>query len=95
MCVSDLLVELILYDKTEMILPIVLNLALSVDKPVIVIPSHFENNWQIKDTNLSLDHYQPTTQDINLTPEQYIKNKTQDIIYQEIYKDLFQDEKEN
>lgn len=77
-----------------MILPIVLNLALSVDKPVIVAPSRFENNWQHKENNLSHTNYQPTTKDINATPEEYIQNKTRDIIYQEIYRELFQEEKE-
>lgn len=77
-----------------MILPIVLNLALSVDKPSIVVSSPFEKDWQLKDNNLSNNNYQHTTKDINPTPSEYIEAKTREIINLEIYNKLFQEEKE-
>lgn len=75
-----------------MILPIVLNLALSLDKPVMFVHSQNEKYCEPKVIYSSHDAYQFTTKDINLSPYDYIKQKDTDIIYQTIAEELLQDE---
>ncbi len=75
-----------------MILPLVLTITLSFDKPVTDVHSRYEKHWQHTETILLQDSYQCTTKDINLDPYSYIKQQNSDILYKEISKELLQDE---
>lgn len=75
-----------------MILPIVLNLALSIDKPLMFIRSQNEKYCETKEIYSSCDAYQFTIKDINLSPYEYIKQKNSDILYKIISEELLQDE---
>lgn len=77
-----------------MILPLALSVVLSIDKSMMIVNSHSEKYWQIKETNTSLDHYQFTTKDINPKPYDYIRSKTSTILYDKIAEELLQDEED-
>jgi len=77
-----------------MILPLALAITLSVDKIVLDVHSPYEKSWQHTETIL-MHSYQPcTTRDINLDPYSYIKQQNSDILYNEISKELLQDEED-
>lgn len=78
-----------------MILPLALAITISVDNIAIDVPSYSKNRWQNNETILLHNHYQYTTRDINPDPYTYIKTQTSDILYNEISKELLQDEEEN
>lgn len=77
-----------------MILPLALAITLSVDKIVLDVPSRYEKHWQHTETILIHDHYQCTIRDINLDPYSYIKQQNSDILYNEISKELLQEEED-
>lgn len=77
-----------------MILPLALAITLSVYKPVINVHSRSEKLWQHNETILSHDYYKYTTKDINIDPYTYIKNQTSDILYNEILKELRQEDED-
>jgi len=77
-----------------MILPIVLSITLSLDKPLSVVHSPNEKYWQHKETNSSLEAYQFTTKDINTGPYEYIKEKNSSLLYEKIGEELLQDEED-
>jgi hypothetical protein len=77
-----------------MILPLVVTITLSFDKTVTGVPSLHEKAWQHTETILLQDSYQYTTKDINLDPYSYIKQQNSDILYNEISKELLQEEED-
>jgi hypothetical protein len=81
-------------NRIIMILPLALAITLSVDKIVLDVPSRYEKSWQHTETIL-IPSYQPcTTKDINLDPYSYIKQQNSDILYNEISKELLQEEED-
>jgi hypothetical protein len=81
-------------NRKIMILPLALAITLSVDKIVLDVHSPYEKHWQHTETILIQDYYQCTTQDINPDPYSYIKQQNSDILYNEISKELLQEEED-
>jgi hypothetical protein len=77
-----------------MILPLALAITLSVDKIVLDVPSRYEKSWQHTETILMHSYQSYTTRDINPDPYSYIKQQNSDILYNEISKELLQDEED-
>ena len=77
-----------------MILPLVLVIVLPIDNIVIDVHSQREKNWQITETIPLQNNYQYTTGNIYQDPYSYIKEQNADILYNQISKELLQEEED-
>ncbi len=78
-----------------MILPIVLSITISIDKPVNFVNSHNEKYIKHIETNYSQEAYQFSTKNMILQdPYSYIQEKNASLIYEKLAEELLQDEED-
>ena len=77
-----------------MILPLVLAIVLPIDNIVIDVHSQHEKYWQLTETIPLQNNYQYTTGNIYQDPYSYIKEQNADILYNQISKELLQEEED-